>query len=91
MCCDGKVLKSGRRDSTSVSLSDTDVELIVAELSKFFQLQFDKFKNEMRTECFENITGLTNKVAEISSQHDKHVSELYGVEDGECCSEELNG
>ncbi|KAL3284065.1 hypothetical protein HHI36_018233 [Cryptolaemus montrouzieri] len=40
---------------------------------------FDKFKNEMRTECFENITALTNKVAELSSQHDKHVSELSSL------------
>ncbi|KAL3284146.1 hypothetical protein HHI36_018314 [Cryptolaemus montrouzieri] len=79
MCWDAEVLKSGRRASASVSLSDTDVELIVAELSKVFQLQFDKFKNEMHTECFENITALTNKIAEFSLQHDKHVSELSSL------------
>ncbi|KAL3281629.1 hypothetical protein HHI36_004835 [Cryptolaemus montrouzieri] len=79
MCCDGEVLKSGRRASASVSFFDADVELIVAKLSKVFQMQSDKFKNEMRTECFGNITTLTNKVAELSSQHDKHVSELSSL------------
>ncbi|KAL3288479.1 hypothetical protein HHI36_002922 [Cryptolaemus montrouzieri] len=78
MCYDGEVLKSGCRASASVLLSDADVELIVAELSKVFQLQFDKFENKMRTECFAAITALTNKFAELSSQHGKHVGFKVG-------------
>ncbi|KAL3279492.1 hypothetical protein HHI36_017002 [Cryptolaemus montrouzieri] len=58
------------------SLSSSDIESIVTQLSDVLQVQFDKFKREMRNEYFEQIATLTGKGTELSLQHEVYVRDI---------------
>ncbi|KAL3279337.1 hypothetical protein HHI36_016844 [Cryptolaemus montrouzieri] len=49
------------------------------QLSDVLQVQFDKFKREMRNEYFEQIATLTGKVTELSIQHEVYVKDIAGM------------
>ncbi|KAL3265746.1 hypothetical protein HHI36_009947 [Cryptolaemus montrouzieri] len=74
VCCRQEVGTVTRMSASS--LSSSDIDAIITQLSDVLQVQFGKFKREMRNEYFEQIATLTWKVTELALQHEVYVKDI---------------